>query len=185
MKREDFKTSPLVTIGDLVEYSPGVSFKQGNGPRDMTLSIRGSGARIGGAMRNIVLLEDGFTMTQPDGFSRTDTTYPHAYAAVDVYRGPSSALFGNWANGGAINFRTRTGAEIDGVETGHEAGSFGYFTNYTAIGKKYGDFDIAVFASDARGEGSTTHTDFNTQTVNSEGELRGDADRSLHLQMGP
>ncbi|HEY8064386.1 MAG TPA: TonB-dependent receptor [Methylosinus sp.] len=166
VKSEDFKTSPLVTIGDLVEYSPGVSFKQGNGPRDMTLSIRGSGARIGGAMRNIVLLEDGFTMTQPDGFSRTDSTDPHAYAGVDVYRGPSSALFGNWANGGAINFRTRTGAEIDGVETGHEAGSFGYFTNYTAIGKKYGDFDIAVFASDARGEGSTTHTDFNTQTVN-------------------
>ncbi|MBG0812486.1 TonB-dependent receptor [Methylosinus sp. H3A] len=166
VKRDDFKTSPLVTIGDLVQYSPGVSFKQGNGPRDMTLSIRGSGARIGGAMRNIVLLEDGFTMTQPDGFSRTDSTDPHAYAGVDVYRGPSSALFGNWANGGAINFRTRTGAEIDGVETGHEAGSFGYITNYTAIGKKYGDFDIAVFASDARGEGSTTHADFNTQTVN-------------------
>lgn len=166
VKREDFKTSPLVTIGDLVQYSPGVSFKQGNGPRDMTLSIRGSGARIGGAMRNIVLLEDGFTMTQPDGFSRTDSTDPHAYAGVDVYRGPSSALFGNWANGGAINFRTRTGAEIDGVETGHEAGSFGYLTNYTTIGKKYGDFDIALFASDARGEGSTTHTEFNTQTVN-------------------
>jgi iron complex outermembrane receptor protein len=37
-----------------------MSFKQGNGPRDVTLSIRGSGARVGGSLRNIVLLEDGF-----------------------------------------------------------------------------------------------------------------------------
>jgi len=166
VSREDHKTSPLVTIGDLVQYSPGVSFKQGNGPRDMTLSIRGSGARVGGALRNIVVLEDGFSMTQPDGFSRTDSTDPHAYAGVDVYRGPSSALFGNWANGGAVNFRTRSGAEIDGVETGHEAGSFGYLNNYTAIGKKVGAFDIAVFASDVRGTGAALHNDYNTQTVN-------------------
>jgi iron complex outermembrane receptor protein len=112
--RSRFEDRPVFSVNDILRDSPGVSFKQGNGPRDMTLSIRGSGARVGGAMRNIVLLEDGFTMTQPDGFSRTDSTDPHAYAGVDVYRGPSSALFGNWANGGAINFRTRTGAEIDG-----------------------------------------------------------------------
>ena len=91
---EEFNSSPLTTIGDLVEYSPGVSFKQGNGPRDMTISIRGSGARVSGALRNIVLLEDGFYMIQADGFVRADLTDPHAYAAVDVYRGPSSALFG-------------------------------------------------------------------------------------------
>ncbi len=137
IRRETFTTSSLQSIGDLVQYSPGVSFKQGNGPRDMTLSIRGSGARVSGAMRNIVLMEDGFMMTQPDGFSRVDSTDPHAYAGVDVYRGPSSALFGNWANGGAVNFRTRSGAEIDGFETGHDAGSFGYLNNYVAVGRRW------------------------------------------------
>jgi iron complex outermembrane receptor protein len=163
---QDFQNSPLVTIRDMLQYSPGVSFKQGNGPRDVIVSIRGSAARVGFGVRNIVLLEDGFSVTQPDGLSRTDLTDPHAYAGVDVYRGPSSALFGNFANGGAINFRTRTGAEIDGIETGHEFGSFGYLNNYTAIGKNTGDFDIAVFASDVRSDGFILHHDADTQTVN-------------------
>ena len=166
VRTEDFKDSPLVTIRDLLQYSPGLSFKQGNGPRDIVISIRGSSARNGFGVRNIVLLEDGFSVTQPDGLSRTDLTDPHAYAAVDVYRGPSSALFGNFANGGAINFRTRTGAEIDGIETGHEFGSFGYINNYTAIGKNTGNFDIAVFASDVRQDGFILHHDGDTQTVN-------------------
>ena len=151
---------------DLLQYSPGVSFKQGNGPRDIVISIRGSGARNGFGVRNIVLLEDGFSVTQPDGLSRTDLTDPHAYAGVDVYRGPSSALFGNFANGGAINFRTRTGEEINGVEYGVEFGCFGYLNNFTSIGKKTGDIDIAIFASDVRSEGFSLNSYSDTQTVN-------------------
>jgi iron complex outermembrane receptor protein len=112
------------------------------------------------------MLEDGFSVTQPDGLSRTDLTDPHAYAGVDVYRGPSSALFGNFANGGAINFRTRTGAEINGVEVGSEFGSYGYMNNYTAIGEHRGNFDIAIFGSDVRGDGWTLHNRYDTQTVN-------------------
>jgi len=161
-----FKETPLFSVRDILQYSPGLSFKQGNGPRDIVVSIRGSSARNGFGVRNIVLLEDGFPVTQPDGLSRTDLTDPHAYAGVDVYRGPSSALFGNFANGGAINFRTRSGVDIDGVETGHEFGSFGLLNNYTVMGKKIGDFDIAVFASDVRTDGFTQHSHSDTQTVN-------------------
>jgi iron complex outermembrane receptor protein len=160
-----FKHTPLTSVTEVLQYSPGLSFKQGNGPRDIVVSIRGSSARNGFGVRNIQLLEDGFSVTQPDGLSRTDLTDPHAYAGFDVYRGPSSALFGDFANGGAINFRTRTGAEIDGVETGHEFGSYGFINNYTAIGKKVGDFDIALFASDVRADGWTQHSDYNTQTL--------------------
>jgi iron complex outermembrane receptor protein len=163
---KDFQNRPVATVRELLQYSPGVSFKQGNGPRDVVISIRGSSARNGFGVRNIVMLEDGFSVTQPDGLSRTDLTDPHAYAGVDVYRGPSSALFGNFANGGAINFRTRTGAEIDGVETGHEFGSYGYLNNFTAIGKKIGNVDVAVFASDVRSDGWTLHSRSDTQTVN-------------------
>ncbi len=162
----DFKNQPLVTVREMLQFSPGVSFKQGNGLRDIVISIRGSSARNGFGVRNIVMLEDGFSVTQPDGLSRTDLTDPHAYAGVDVYRGPSSALFGNFANGGAINFRTRTGAEIDGVDYGVETGSYGYLNNFAAIGKKVDNVDIAVFASDVRQQGFTLHTRGDTQTVN-------------------
>jgi iron complex outermembrane receptor protein len=166
VRGEDFRTTPITTVRELLQYSPGVSFKQGNGPRDIVISIRGSSARNGFGVRNIVLMEDGFSVTQPDGLSRTDLTDPHAYAGVDVYRGPSSALFGNFANGGAINFRTRTGAEIDGVDYGAEFGSYGYLNNFVSIGKKIDNADIAVFASDVRLDGWTFHNRSDTQTVN-------------------
>ncbi|MBY6243198.1 TonB-dependent receptor domain-containing protein [Methylosinus sp. Sm6] len=161
-----FSAQPLSSVGDMLRYSPGVSFKQGNGPRDMTISIRGSGARVGGAIQKIILMDDGFRMTLPDGFSRTDWVDPRAYAGFDVYRGPSSALFGNYAVGGAINFRTRSGAEIDGVEVGSEGGSFGYVNNYMIFGKKLGNFEFNGFASDSRTEGFTLNNNSNTQTVN-------------------
>jgi outer membrane receptor protein involved in Fe transport len=98
--------------------------------------FRGSNARNGFAIRNIVVLEDGFPVTQPDGLSRTDLMDPHAYGGVDVYRGPSSAMFGNYATGGAINFRLWRGGEINGARFGSEGGSFGYLNNYAIIGAR-------------------------------------------------
>ena len=163
---ERIRNEPAFTIQDLLQESPGVSFKQGNGPRDLGISIRGSNARNGFGVRNIVVLEDGFPVTQPDGLSRTDLTDPHAYGGVDVYRGPSSAMFGNYATGGAINFRLWRGGEINGARFGTESGSFGYLNNYAIIGGKSGTFEGAAFGSDVRGDGYISHSSFNTQTIN-------------------
>ena len=166
---ERIKNEPAFTIQDLLQESPGVSFKQGNGPRDLGISIRGSNARNGFGIRNIVVLEDGFPVTQPDGLSRTDLTDPHAYGGVDVYRGPSSAMFGNYATGGAINFRLWRGGEINGARFGTEGGSFGYLNNYAIIGGKSDTFEGAAFGSDVRGDGYISHSSFNTQTINALG----------------
>jgi iron complex outermembrane recepter protein len=160
------KDTPAFSVRDLLEWSPGISIKQGNGPRDMGISIRGSNARNGFGVRNIVVLEDGFPVTQPDGLSRTDLIDPHAYGGVDVYRGPSSTMFGNYATGGAINFRLRQGRDINGVEYGVEGGSFGYLNNYLLLGGRSDNFEHSVFASDVRGDGYISHSSFETQTVN-------------------
>ena len=116
-------------------------------------------------IRNIQVFEDGFPVTQPDGLSRTDLTDPHAYGAIDVIRGPSSALYGNFATGGMINFRLRTGAQIDGVEVGTDGGSFGYLNNYLAYGAVGKDYDVSLFTSNVIGNGPTNYNLFNTQTV--------------------
>jgi iron complex outermembrane receptor protein len=160
------KAAPVFSIGDLLMESPGISIKQGNGPRDIGVSIRGSNARNGFAIKNIVMMEDGFPVTQPDGLSRTDLTDPHAYGAIDVYRGPSSAMFGNYATGGAINFRMRPGREVDGLEYGLDAGSFNYWNNYVTVGTKKGNFEGTAFGSDVRGDGFISHSQYNTQTAN-------------------
>ena len=160
----------------MLRESPGISVKQGNGPRDIGISIRGSNARNGFGIRNLVIFEDGFPVTQPDGLSRSDLIDPHAYGAIDVIRGPSSALYGNYATGGALNFRTRPGGNIDGVEYGVDGGSFGYLNNYLAAGKKVGNFEGSLFASDARGDGFIGNSWFNTQTVNFLGTLQATPD---------
>jgi iron complex outermembrane recepter protein len=170
--RRQFEERPSFSIGDILHDSPGISIKQGNGPRDVGISIRGSNARNGFAIRNVVIFDDGFPVTQPDGLSRSDLIDPHAYGAIDVIRGPSSALYGNYATGGALNFRTRPGGEIDGVEYGAEGGSFGYLNNYLAAGKKVGNFEGSLFASDVRGDGFISNSWYNTQTVNFLGTLK-------------
>ena len=70
VSQERIRDAPAFSVEDLLQESPGVSMKQGNGPRDIGISIRGSNARNGFGIRNIVVLEDGFPVTQPDGLSR-------------------------------------------------------------------------------------------------------------------
>jgi iron complex outermembrane receptor protein len=174
--RNQFDNRPSFSVSDVLRDSPGISVKQGNGPRDFGISIRGSNARNGFGIRNLVIFEDGFPVTQPDGLSRSDLIDPRAYGAIDVIRGPSSALYGNYATGGALNFRTRPGGSIDGVEYGVDGGSFGYLNNYLAAGKKVGNFEGSLFASDARGNGFIGNSWFNTQTVNFLGTLQATPD---------
>jgi iron complex outermembrane receptor protein len=174
--RSQWDNRPAVTVADVLRESPGISVKQGNGPRDIGISIRGSNARNGFGIRNLVIFDDGFPVTQPDGLSRSDLIDPRAYGAIDVIRGPSSALYGNYATGGALNFRTRPGGTIDGVEYGVDGGSFGYLNNYLAAGKKVGNFEYSLFASDARGDGFIGNSWYNTQTVNFLGTLQATPD---------
>jgi iron complex outermembrane receptor protein len=70
------------------------------------------------------------------------------------------------ATGGAINFRTRTGAQVNGYEFGSETGSFGYFNNYLTVGRKTGPLEYSVFASDVLGQGFIANSAFNTPTLN-------------------
>jgi iron complex outermembrane receptor protein len=181
--RSQFDNRPAVTVADVLRESPGISVKQGNGPRDIGISIRGSNARNGFGIRNLVIFDDGFPVTQPDGLSRSDLIDPKAYGAIDVIRGPSSALYGNYATGGALNFRTRPGRTIDGVEYGVDGGSFGYLSNYLAAGKKVGNFEGSLFASDVRGDGYIQNSWFNTQTVNFLGTLQATSDDRFTVKL--
>ena len=43
--RSQFDNKPVFSVADLLGDSPGIDMKQGNGPRDIGISIRGSNAR--------------------------------------------------------------------------------------------------------------------------------------------
>lgn len=166
VSREDFKYSPATTVADVLSLVPGVTFIQGNGPRDISISVRGSSNRQTYGIRNVQVFEDGFPVTQPDGLTRTDLTDPHAYSSVDVVQGPSSSLYGNYATGGAINFHTRSGSEIQGVEAGADFGSFGYYNDYVTYGGGNERYQLSALISNVRAEQATVNNQFNTVTAN-------------------
>lgn len=161
-----FRNTPATTIADIVRLSPGIAVTQGNGPRDVSVSVRGSNARNSFGARNLQVFEDDFPVTQPDGLARFDLTDPHAYGAVDVVRGPSSARYGNYALGGAVNFRTRAGRDIQGIEAGFDIGGDGFANLYATVGDGNAVHDVAVFGSYVRGDGATGHTGYETGTLN-------------------
>jgi len=154
------------SVADMVVTIPGVTFVQGNGPRDVNVSIRGSGDRQAWGLKNIQVLEDGFPMTQPDGTARSDLIDPHAYEGVDVFEGPASTLYGNYAINGAMNFRTREGADIQGLELGSDFGSFGMFNNYVTLGAGNRRYDLMIFGSDVRGDDFIANSAYATSTEN-------------------
>ncbi|WP_294331504.1 TonB-dependent receptor [uncultured Sphingomonas sp.] len=173
-----FRNTPATTIADIVRLSPGIAVTQGNGPRDVSVSVRGSNARNSFGARNLQVFEDDFPVTQPDGLARFDLTDPHAYGAVDVVRGPSSARYGNYALGGAVNFRTRAGRDINGIEAGFDVGGDGFANLYATIGDGNAAHDIAAFGSYVRGDGATGHTGYETGTLNALARFElGDQDR--------
>lgn len=175
---EAFRNTPATTVADIVRLSPGVVVIQGNGPRDVGVSVRGSNARNSFGARNLQVFEDDFPVTQPDGLARFDLTDPHAYGAVDVVRGPSSARYGNYALGGAINFRTRAGRDVRGAEVGTDFGGDGYANVYATIGDAGPSHEYSLFGSLVGGRGATGHTDYRTGTINGLATVRlGTRDR--------
>ena len=78
-------------------------------------------------------------------------------------------MFGNYATGGAINFRLWRGDQINGARYGVEGGSFGYVNNYAIIGGRNERAEGTAFMSDVRGDGYISHSSFNAQTLNALG----------------
>lgn len=165
-EREAFGNRTAQSVSDMVATIPGVTFLQGNGPRDSVISVRGSGARQSWGLKNLQVLEDGFPMTQPDGTSRADLIDPHAYQGVDVFQGPASTLYGNYAINGAVSFRTRDGSDVNGLELGSDFGSFGTFNNYATFGVGNHVYDLMIFGSDVRGNGFIANGGYETSTEN-------------------
>ena len=159
-------SQPTRTMKESMESLPGVVLRQANGPRDFSIMIRGQGAKTTFATRDIKIYEDGFQQTQSDGLSRLDMQDPWFMRSVEVTRGASSSLYDNYALGGMVQFRTRRGSDINGVETFLSGGSFGYQKYGLAVGQETDKVDIAMFGSQVMEDGFIQNSNYNTQTLN-------------------
>lgn len=178
----EFQSQPTRTMRESLESLPGVVTRQANGPRDFSISIRGSGTKTTFAIRDLKIYEDGIIQTQSDGLSRLDIHDPWFMRSVEVIRGASSSLYDNYALGGMVHFKTRRGSDLNGFESFLSGGSYGYQKYAFAVGKEYTNVDISLFASQVAEDGFIRHSDYNTQTLNFNFRIRVDDKQNLYFK---
>jgi iron complex outermembrane receptor protein len=180
--RSEYDSRPTRQMRESLDSLPGVITRQANGPRDFSISIRGSGVKTTFAIRDIKVYEDGIQQTQSDGLSRLDMQDPWFMKSVEVTRGASSSLYDNYALGGMVQFRTRRGGDINGAEAFFSGGSFGYQKYAFAAGQQTSNMDIAMFGSNVAENGFIQHSTYNTQTMNFNFRFKMDDKQSFYLK---
>ena len=145
------KAGRTAGLHEVLRYTPGVQATSRYGGDDVNLSIRGSGIRTTFGVRGVAVLLDGVPITEPDGLTRLDLIELATARQVEVVRGPTSALYGGMASGGAVNIISRTGEESRGASLRAQSGAFGF--------EKYDAYVGSPFAA-GRGSaiGSGTYT---------------------------
>ena len=179
---DETNSQPTRTMKESMESIPGVVLRQANGPRDFSMMIRGQGAKTTFAIRDIKIYEDGIQQTQSDGLSRLDIQDPWFMRSVEVTRGASSSLYDNYALGGMVQFRTRRGSDINGVETFLSGGSFGYHKEALAVGQQYENLDASLFVSNVGEDGYIRHSNYSTQTINLNLRFRIDDKQNFYFK---
>jgi iron complex outermembrane receptor protein len=180
--RSEYDSRPTRQMRESLESLPGVITRQANGPRDFSISIRGSGTKTTFAIRDLKVYEDGIIQTQSDGLSRLDLQDPWFMKSVEVTRGASSSMYDNYALGGMVQFRTRRGGDINGVESFFSGGSFGYQKYAFAVGQETSKVDVALFGSNVAEDGFINHSAYNTQTMNFNVRYRMDDKQSFYFK---
>lgn len=119
--------TPANSPYELLRETAGVeSHEQGQGPGfGSDLSIRGFSSDHS---TDIALWIDGVPINEPvnghaEGYNDFNLLFPEAVSDIDVIKGPTSALFGNFAFSGVVNVRTLE--HLDGTQIQLTGGSYG------------------------------------------------------------
>lgn len=116
---------PLVNLSETLVRVPGlVSRNRQNYAQDLQISSRGFGARSPFGVRGVRLYQDGIPATMPDGQGQTGSFSLLSAEAIEVLRGPFSALYGN-ASGGVVAVFSETGRAPPSLDFVAGAGSHG------------------------------------------------------------
>ena len=114
-----------INISETLADVPGLLARdRQNYAQDVQISVRGFGARSTFGIRGVRLYVDGIPATMPDGQGQISHVDLGTAAAVEVLRGPFSALYGN-SSGGVLQVFTEDGAGAPKVTTSLGGGSNG------------------------------------------------------------
>ena len=167
--REGLETSRQEGLEETINSIPGVSAGSNDGGSDVKISIRGFGARSTFGVRDVLVMVDGVSITDADGFTRLDQIDLAAADRVEVLKGPASAIYGNAAFGGVVNVVTEHG-QIGNSQRRlrAEAGELGFAKWLTSLagGSSRRQTAYALHLSDFELDGFREHNDTNTLRLN-------------------
>ncbi|MDQ6827882.1 MAG: TonB-dependent receptor [Gemmatimonadota bacterium] len=137
---------------DLLRQAAGVEIHlQGQGPGFASdASVRGFSSDHS---TDLALWIDGVPVNEPanghaEGYNDFSVLFPQAVRDIDVIKGPTSALFGNFALAGVVNVRTLE--RMTGTRAEFSGGSFGHTDGAVLSGFDHGARGGGVFG--IRGE---------------------------------
>ncbi|MFW9997291.1 MAG: TonB-dependent receptor [Candidatus Odinarchaeota archaeon] len=99
-----------ITPLDIVSLSPGITihqYKQGGTAANFIM--RGFSGNSHGP--NTAFFLDGIPLNEGDGYADTNIINPEEIERVEIVKGPSSALYGNYASAGSIAYYTKKHVE--------------------------------------------------------------------------
>lgn len=137
----DLREGRAAHLADALRTAPGVVAQPRFGADEARVSIRGSGLQRTFHGRGLMLLQDGAPINLADGSFDMQSVEALAARYVQVWRGASALEYGAASLGGAIDFVSLTGRDVDGVGGRVEAGSFGQTRGQAMAGTAGGAWD--------------------------------------------
>jgi len=160
----------LVTLSPDTDARPGINLSEALGgvpgllardrqnyAQDVQVSVRGFGARSTFGIRGVRLYVDGIPATMPDGQGQVSHIDLGSAAAVEVLRGPFSALYGN-SSGGVIQVFTENGAGAPRLMVGAGGGSDGLQRYDAKLTGAQGPLDYVASVSRFETDGWRAHS---------------------------
>ena len=145
-------------IDEVLAGVPGLYMQNRyNFSQDLSISMRGFGARSSFGIRGIRVFVDGIPETLPDGQAQVDSIDLGSAERIEVLRGPASTLYGN-ASGGVIAIETESGQRPPFVEAGIATGELGFRRYGVKAGGMLGTADYLVNVSRQEIDGYRDHS---------------------------
>ncbi|MCI5119989.1 MAG: TonB-dependent receptor, partial [Candidatus Electrothrix sp. AUS4] len=144
----------------ILQKVPGVVIQDyGQGAVASQFAMRG--LRLG-HNTGVAIFVDGVPINEStshgDGYGDFNTIMPEDIQSIEVIKGPSSALYGQFARAGVINIITKREGNFDSYKFG--AGDFGRQRFSASVGRSKGDLSSVIGAEISRSEGATDNSDW-------------------------
>jgi iron complex outermembrane recepter protein len=154
----DSDPRPGINISETLSAVPGLWARdRQNYAQDVQISVRGFGTRSTFGIRGVRLYVDGIPATMPDGQGQISHVDLGSAAAVEVLRGPFSALYGN-SSGGVLQVFTEDGAGAPRLGFVAGAGSNGQLRYDGKLTGTFGNVDAVASVSHFGTDGYRQHS---------------------------